>query len=368
MEHDYVGQGSLDRWLAQLSKSGVKRPFIIASHSSLKRHYHKLGWLGDALIPDATFSSFSPNPTYEDIVHARAKSRAFSPDFLIALGGGSAIDVAKGVRFPEASFAPTPGVTDIPFAALPTTAGSGSEATHFAAYYRGDEKHSLAHPSLLPDIAIIDPALSLSMPPQLTAVTGFDALAQAIESFWAAGATDASRNYATQALRLLLPNIENAVTHAEVESRSAMAIGANLAGKAINLSKTTAPHALSYYLTRKYGIAHGHAVALMMPYFFIINSRQSGSTYVHGRETILSQSIMEIMKVFKCQSPLECAAKWMGLMANCGLANTLEAMGISGIEEIRTIIANANAERLSNNPVRFFPEDLEELMDKGIFR
>src|SRR5262249_51347864 len=137
----------------------------------------------------------------------------------------------------------------LPLVAIPTTAGSGSEATPFAVLYVGHVKHSIAGPAMLPDVAIVDPSLTDSMSPALTAVTGMDAFSQAVESYWCIHSTERSKAYARRAIALVLEHLEVAVTAPREENRRAMSKAAHLAGRAIAITKTTGAHALSYPLT-----------------------------------------------------------------------------------------------------------------------
>jgi alcohol dehydrogenase class IV len=164
-----------------------------------------------------------------------------------------------------------------PLIAIPTTSGTGTEATCFAVVYIDKTKYSLKHSSILPDYTIIDPTLTHAMPPLVTAATGMDALAQAIESYWGVKSTHESQAYAREAITLTLAYLKAACQN-EVEARDAMSRAANLAGKAINLTETTACHAVSYPITSYFNVPHGHAVALTLASMFgYINNLRSMS-------------------------------------------------------------------------------------------
>ncbi len=214
------------------------------------------------------FGNFELNPKLEDVQRGIDVYRNFEPDVVIALGGGTAIDLAKligiiavqkGASNPQRSRDIAMGIASIevvgkPMVAIPTTAGTGSEATHFAVVYVDGEKYSVAHPSMLPDYPVVDPKLTESLPKRITAATGLDAFCQAIESIWAVAATEESIGYAQEAARLAFNHLATAVNAPTPEARRAMSRAAHLAGKAINITKTTAPHALSYFLTSRYGV------------------------------------------------------------------------------------------------------------------
>lgn len=199
---------------------------------------------------------------------------------LIAVGGGAILDSAKILamslatgRLPSELCSSIPGMSSVPpIFAIPTTAGSGAEATHFAVAYRNRTKCSIGHVLARPVHVALVPEFTFSLSPYQTACTGFDAISQAVESLWAKGATVESRIFAERALGLL-SSYEKVLGAPDPESRARMQEGAYWSGCAINISKTTAAHALSYYLTSHYGIPHGHAVAMVFPYVVRHNLR-----------------------------------------------------------------------------------------------
>ena len=202
------------------------------------------------------FSDFKPNPLYEEAKAGVKVLRKNKCDFILAIGGGSSIDTAKSVKYYNHA--------DLPLMAVPTTSGTGSEATHFAVIYKNGEKHSIADERLLPDYVILQPDTLKTLPIYQKKCTMLDALCQAIESWWSRKATPESIEYSRKAISLILDNIENYLKN-EDEGNKNMLTASNLAGKAINITTTTAPHAMSYKLTSLYGLPHGHAVALCLP-------------------------------------------------------------------------------------------------------
>ena len=202
------------------------------------------------------FSDFTSNPLYEDAQAGVKVLRNNKCDFIVAIGGGSSIDIAKSVKYY--------GHMDIPLMAVPTTSGTGSEATHFAAIYKDGEKHSLSDKRLLPEYVILQPATLKTLSLYQKKCTMLDALCQAIESWWSKQATLRSIKYSQKAIKLILANM-NSYLNNEEEGNKNMLLAANLAGRAINITTTTAPHAMSYKLTSLYGLPHGHAVALCLP-------------------------------------------------------------------------------------------------------
>jgi alcohol dehydrogenase len=145
---------------------------------------------------------------------------------------------------------------------VPTTAGTGSEVTRFATFYHDGRKVSLDADEVRPDVAIVDPALTDGCPPWLTWCCALDALAHAVESFWSTRATPRSREFAARALEALVPVLAAGGTIPATAGRDALSRAATLAGRAIDITRTTAAHAFAYPLTARLGVPHGHACAL----------------------------------------------------------------------------------------------------------
>jgi alcohol dehydrogenase class IV len=251
-----------------------------------------------------------------------------------------------------------------PIIAVPTTAGTGSEATKFATVYVDEVKHSLEHNSLLPRFAVIDPAFTMSLPPYQTAVTGIDALSQAIESYWSVRSTDESRDMAARAIDLAAASLRTAVTEPDVESRLNMMKAANLAGKAINISRTTACHALSYYLTSRFGIPHGHAVGMTLARMLIYNSAVTADDVndERGMEHV-RDSVRRLAALLGGRDALEAATRIDGLMDEIGLGDPVPALQIDE-RHIRNMVQDAMAsDRMSNNPRNFTNESLTSLLN-----
>lgn len=223
------------------------------------------------------FSSFEMNPKQEDAKVGASELIASRSDAIIAIGGGSAMDVAKLIRYYAAKL-------DIPLIAIPTTAGTGAESTQFAVCYVNGVKTSVDDPQNLPNYALLIPEFTMTNSQYLSASCGFDAFAQAVEAYWNVLATDESDFYAKEALILLVRSLFRFADNPQECMnnslwRDQMIVGANLAGQAINITRTTAPHAMSYILTSKYGYAHGHAVALTFPFFAKLNMECPAEMY-----------------------------------------------------------------------------------------
>lgn len=321
------------------------------------------------------YNDIMENPKHEMIEEALSFLGKRKFDLVIAVGGGSVIDFAKlvNILFVQSGKAVdyVIGKKQIeqkgrPLVAVPTTAGSGSEATQFAVIYLNKIKYSLDHEYLLPDVAIVDPGLMMSMPKNVAASSGMDALSQAIESYWAVRSTDESKSYAKEAMGLIIDNIDRSVNVSDLSSRAAMAKGTNLAGKAINITRTTAAHAISYPITISYGISHGQAVGLTLPEIFEFNYQVNERDVSDPRGTAYVKNILkEIAKELGCRDVCSAAEKLRNIRKNIGLPASLSQVGI-GKKEIPAILNAVDLGRLNNNPRIISSKALESILLKII--
>ncbi len=321
-----------------------------------------------------TFNDFFSNPTLEEVKNAISVFKESNPDIVLAIGGGSAIDLAKSVNVlagVETENLPRYIKGDLkipkkekPLIAVPTTAGSGAEATHFAVVYIGGIKHSLADENLLPDIVIVDSTLTHSLSPYQTAVTGLDALSQAVESMWSVKATEESIQYSRESLALTFKYLPVAVHDPTDEAREKMALAAHLAGKAINIAKTTASHAMSYPMTAKYGIPHGHAVALTLPEVLLFNSNVSNSDICHPKGVEYVKNTMgELARIMGLFDSKDAAFFLKSFVSSLGVETELNKLGVSE-NDIKEIVSEMSLERAGNNPRKFTPEDASAILGK----
>lgn len=299
------------------------------------------------------FTDFSENPKWEDVQKGLGRLRELQVDAIFAVGGGSVLDMAKLMRFFHSYEGDPTGKVfkmnseSLPLFALPTTAGTGAEATRFAVCYVDGTKYSVEHDSLLPDFAVIYPPFTYGNPRYLTACTAFDALAQAIESYWSVGATQESEEYSLKALDFLWPNICPVVLDATPQIRERVAQGAYWAGRAINIAKTTAPHAFSYQFTSHCGYPHGHAVSLTFPFFFDVN--------LNAKQSDLHSDIDYGRYSFKMQTLRDCLGMKKGeeITVMDDLIKKIELVSKGfGKHNVSVLLSKVNLQRLNNNPVR----------------
>ncbi|MCK4542829.1 MAG: phosphonoacetaldehyde reductase [Spirochaetales bacterium] len=360
-----------------IEKLKAKRIFLVTGNRSFIES--GAGSLFNTLLKDkevCRFSGFQVNPNVADVKKGIRIINGFRPDIIIAVGGGTVIDMAKSINIlhnqegaPEEYIRKekTPKAPDdgaLSFLAIPTTSGSGSESTHFAVVYIEKSKYSLTHQSLLPDYVFLDPSFTANLSPHITACTGMDALCQGIESFWSVNSTEESREYSKSAIRLALDNLEGAVNNPGRENRANMALAANFAGRAINISKTTAPHALSYYLTSYYNVPHGHAVGLTMRKIIGWNLDIEDKVVIdpRGREYVkrISDALTYLLNV---ADAAQAEKKITDLMVSIGLETELKTIGLTTDEDKNSFINSVNSERLANNPVQLSHESLMKIFD-----
>jgi len=230
-------------------------------------------------IPIFAFYDINSEPTFELVESAVKKLKEEEVDFIIGIGGGSSMDVAKAA----AALLDKDNISDYyygdkvikdrltPCIVLPTTSGTGSEMTTIAVF--GDDekklKKGIVSPALLPDLAIVDPELTISSPARVTASSGVDAFTHAIESFISTQSTELTKIYSEKAMRLFPEYITRAVHNgSDLEARVGMSWVSSLAGVSLANAGVGAVHALAYPLGGKYDIEHGIANALLMPYVF----------------------------------------------------------------------------------------------------
>ena len=206
--------------------------------------------------------------------------------------------------------------------------------------------------------------MTFKMPTYVSASSGFDALSQAIESFWSLGATEESRMYAKKAITAIWHAIIPAVCEKNKAAMELMVYAANNAGKAINISKTTAPHAISYPITMYSNIVHGHAVALTLGKFFIINSNVAKYPEKGIQMSEHLTSTMEkIFELLECKNAEECCKKWYFMMNVVGLEASFTKLSIDNDAAIEFILNNVNDERMVNHPVK-----LSRDIMRGLFK
>ncbi len=369
--------GAIHRLPALVSRSGWEHVLLVCG----RRSFDASG--AASILPDlkkrvevTLWQDFAPNPAASDLFQGLKILRETKPPAIIGIGGGSAMDMAKLLsayaesdpQDLEANLCSGKRITHraVDLVLAPTTSGSGSEATHFAVVYIGENKHSIAGPAMKPDATILDPSLTLTSSTYQRAASGLDAVAQAIESLWAVSATNRSRLFARLALFFLLPAIEPFVENPTLPTARAMTLGSHLAGRAIDISKTTAAHALSYAITKRYGISHGHAVALTLgPLIELHANAKNTDLQSDVAPDEHRKALSEILRRLGAGDGVEARQRFLDLLSRLGLPASLRQAGVSSSEERRLFAKTVNKERLSNNPIRLSPQTLESILNQS---
>ncbi len=312
-----------------------------------------LAGLGESAVKVTVFSGVKADPPESVVLEALELGRSAGVDGLLGFGGGSSMDVAKVVSLvllSGESLGEIYGVgkargSRLPLIQVPTTAGTGSEVTPIAIITTGETtKQGIVAPQLLPDVAILDAELTVGLPPFPTATTGIDAMVHAIEAFTSKRKKNPySDMLAKEALKLLAANVEEAVKNGtNIPARSAMLLGAMMAGQAFANAPVAAVHALAYPLGGHYHIAHGLTNALVLPHVLEFNMPEAGVLY-----TELASVVSPNVPAASSSLP----ARLQELTINCGLPTRLRDVEIP--ESDLPMLANEVMQHqrlLVNNP------------------
>ena len=297
------------------------------------------------------FSDFIPNPDYESVVKGVEVFRTKGIDAIAAVGGGSAIDVAKciklfadmepGKNYLEQTIIPN----HIPFLVMPTTAGTGSESTRFAVIYYKGVKQSVSDLSCIPDTVIFDSSVLETLPLYQKKAAMMDAFCHALESFWSVNSTAQSKAFSREAIRLILENADTYLINDPV-GNDKMLLASNLAGKAINITQTTAGHAMCYKITGLFGAAHGHAAALCCRVLFPHMIGNLDKCIDPRGKAYLDHTLYEIADAMGCETPREAADLFTEFFTKLELS-VPEATE----EQFSVLTGSVNLQRLKNHPV-----------------
>lgn len=313
------------------------------------------------------FSDFTPNPDYSSVVNGVRLFREHNCDAIVSIGGGSAIDVAKCIKLysnmdidgEEGSFLKTKIIPNcIPFLVVPTTAGTGSEATRFAVIYYKGNKQSVADDSCIPETVLLDSSFLKTLPLYQKKATMLDALCHAIESFWSVNSTDESKVYSRNAIQKIIRYADSYLNNKD-EGNSVMLEAANLAGKAINITQTTAGHAMCYKLTCLFGCAHGHAAALCVRVLFKWMVDNLDKCTDKRGNTYLKNTMDDLGKSLGC-SDARAGAEFFNKFFD-SLELEIPSATVLQLDELKSSV---NPVRLKNHPIALDEKTILELYKK----
>ncbi|QDV24965.1 iron-containing alcohol dehydrogenase [Aureliella helgolandensis] len=331
--------GGLSR-LGQLSRElGASRVLVVSDPGVVAAGHFQRGL--DALtaqhIEVHSFQGVHENPSTEDVAACLQVAKEFTPDLLIGLGGGSSMDCAKGMNFlyscggqMEDYWGVGKATSEmLPMIAVPTTAGTGSEAQSFALISQAEThvKMACGDPRAACSVALLDPELTLTQPARVTALTGIDAVSHALESYVTQRRNPLSVGYSRQAWQLLSSGLPDVLSKPQdIEARGKVQLGAFFAGLAIETSMLGAAHALANPLTARFGITHGQAVGMMLPQVIRFNGEVVGAWY---EELWRDVAHTPLARNCKSSSGSESLARFVhSLVALAGLETELSRVGV----------------------------------------
>ena len=348
----HFGFGKLNQLNAVLDEIETKSAVLVCDRFFAEK--------GSELIKNcpaikAVFSDVEPNPLLSGCEKVIELEIEYDADTVIALGGGSSIDTAKfaaACRYSDLSPAEQykeqrfPGKT-AKIVAIPTTAGTGSEVTKVSVISNGSIKKSIHNPAFLPTVALVDPELTMSVPPKATMITGLDALTHAIEAIWSINHQPVTDMLAAEAVRYIINNLENAYSVGDIRSRTAMHYGSLLAGLAFSVTKTAASHACSFPLTADYHVPHGEACAFTLDSFILINSDDRLINLAHDIGMSCVEDLAEQVRYLKKLA---------------GLKTKLSELGVVDLDKLAEDCIEHPLMR--NNPVQLSVEEMKNIFLK----
>ena len=306
------------------------------------------------------FSDFTPNPLYEQVCNGIELLKSSNCDTILAVGGGSAIDVAKCIKLAvlaeEGKVSIIPPLVStrvacdgakLPFIAIPTTAGTGSESTHNAVMYYEGAKQTVTNDGVLPDYAVLEPSVLKTLPLYQKKCTMMDALCQGIESWWSVNSTDESYEYSRKTIELIMANWWQYIFENDDEAAKQIMLAANYGGRAINITQTTAAHAFSYKITSLYKLPHGHAVAVCLPEIWEYMIGNLDKCIDPRGPEYLKSVFTHIAIAMGCENPNQAVAMFREMMKKMELGNPINT---DREKELNILSISVNPVRLKNNP------------------
>ena len=355
------GPGSLGQLGALSVELGGSRILLVSDRGVVSAGHAQfaLDSIQAAGLSVDLYDGVEENPTAAHVRQGTQKAREFKPDLLVGLGGGSAMDCAKGSNFVYScggdisDFQGIGKATSelLPMIAVPTTSGTGSETQSFALISddQSHQKMACGDKRAAFKVAVLDPLTTLPQPAHVTAATGIDAISHAVESYVTLERTPLSMDYSREAWRLLSLNFPKVFSNPEdIEARSGMQEGASLAGLAIESSMLGAAHSAANPLTAEYGIVHGVAIGLVLPAVVRFNSQKVGAEYdkLTGTEGTHGEGLAASLEEFR------------GL---CGLPQALSDCKVR-TEDIEKLSDDAAGQWTARfNPVKVGPADFQAI-------
>ena len=317
------------------------------------------------------FYKNSELPILEELIDIINAIKNFKPDLILAVGGGAVIDYAKIANVVDVrddladlivSYSYPLKQKYTKLAVIPTTAGSGAEVTSNAVIYVKGIKHSFESELLVPDNFFLIAEFLISAPNKIKASAGFDAIAQALESLVSKKSNNQSVEYASKSLQVSINSYISFLSDPNLKNATEMSIASNLAGKAISISKTTAPHATSYPFTSLFNISHGHAVGLFFESFFKFNFDnldKSETSFDLKKRFDLIFNLFDVRNINDFNSKIKLIKK------QAKLEDNLDLLNINIENNYKNILQGINLLRLGNNPIKINENDILKIITKN---
>jgi len=317
-------------------------------------------------VPHVVFNDFTPNPLYEDVCKGVDLFQITKCDTILAVGGGSSLDVAKCIKLycqmPKDDIYLNQPYKDtrVKLIAIPTTAGTGSESTRYAVIYYDGKKQSVTHDSIIPNIAILEPKVLKTLPLYQKKCTMLDALCQGIESWWSVNSTEESKKLSKEAVETIMQWWHEYIFENTDESAAQIMHAANLAGQAICITQTTAAHAFSYKITSMYKLPHGHAVAVCLPIIWEYMLSHTDECIDARGVDYLNGIFMDIAHDMGLEEPYAAKVLFSCMLDEMEIANPTSENRSS---DISLLTSSVNPIRLKNNPVKLPSSAIKSLYD-----
>ncbi len=369
------GPGKIAELGAVAVNLAVRRALVVSDPGIVAAGHAPQGIesLRNAGLEIMLFDGVVENPTTKNVDDGLAVARDFCPDLIVGIGGGSSMDCAKGINFLYScggrmhDYWGEGKATGplLPMIAVPTTSGTGSETQSYALISDAEThvKMACGDKRAAFRAAILDPQLTLTQPPRVTALTGIDAISHAIESFVTKRRSPMSVVFSRESWRRLAPNFLRVLVETQnIEARSEMQLGACFAGLAIENSMLGVGHSLANPLTATFGIAHGEAIALMLPHVIRFNGQLVGGMYHE-----LTQGCDVFLSSLTPESAPQALADWVANAArHAGLAGKLSEYGVTR-EDLPALAASAAQQWTARfNPVEITVDDCQRLYEQAL--
>ena len=357
----YCGNGSIKELENILINIGSQKFMLVCDNSysflPIKEYISHIN------VPFVVFNEFTSNPLYDDVVKGVDLFNGEHCDTIVAVGGGSSIDVAKCIKLyckldRSKNYLQQEYVdTTVPLIAIPTTAGTGSESTRYAVIYYNGQKQSVTHGNIVPNYAILESSVLKTLPVYQKKCTMLDALCQGIESWWSVNSTDESKEYSKMVIETIIENYEAYIFDNNETIAEKIMLASNYAGRAINITQTTAPHAMSYKITSTYGVPHGHAVAICLPHIWRYMVDNLDECIDDRGKDYLLAIFNDIASALGKKSVVEAIDFWAEFLDSIGIYTPKNVSS----EDYDILSKSVNITRLKNNPIELTEKNIYDL-------